>query len=275
MGTAHTRIRPGLRRQNARRQWYTVIGRTGETAYAAMRPVYEIEFGSGFRTTATSQQMYYGKIRDKGAPSLCGVGITGWEIEDPEKHPLYHIWHRMIRRCYTDHVRYRSYRDVTVCRRWHRFPDFVEDAPNLPGYDLERIVRGELTLDKDQLGTHRGIRMYSPDTCIWADANEQAAYRRNGGKTYAPQCPYRGVHWTDKGWIARAQFRGEKRYLGYFQDPLDAARVVMDALPDYYLPEEVERILEDSARRKAAIDGNGPRPPRSTHDAAQTTMYIV
>lgn len=62
------------------------------------------------------------------------------------------------------------------------------------------------------------------------------------------------MFWTDKGWIARAQFRGVKRYLGYFRDSLRAARTIMSALPGYYLPEEQTRILAEieAARIKRA-----------------------
>ena len=38
---------------------------------------------------------------------------------------------------------------------------------------------------------------------------------------------------------------GERHYLGYYQDPLVAARVIMALMPGYYFPEELERIRAD------------------------------
>jgi hypothetical protein len=255
--TKHRRIQARDRRQNNQGQWYEIIGRTGDRAYATRKPVYDIEFDSGYRTTATSQDMHRGKIRDKGAPSVCGVGITGWKIGNPAAHPLYGTWHGMIERCHSTDERYRHYHDVIVCQRWLRFDLFVEDAERLPGYDLECICQRELTLDKDRLGTHRGKPVYSADTCVWASHNEQAAFRRRLCPSKAPQCAYRGVHWTDNGFIARPQFRGEKRYLGYYQDPLEAARVIMEILPDYYLAREQARIKADSPKPRTIETSDG------------------
>jgi hypothetical protein len=243
--TKHRRIQPGDRRQNRQKRWYTVIGRSGERAYATGKPVYEIEFDSGYRTTATSQDMHRGKIRDRGAPSVCGVGITGWEIENPSQHPLYHTWHGMIERCHSDAEKHHNYRDVSVCDQWLRFNLFVKDAEELPGYDMDRILAGELTIDKDKLGPLTGPRTYGPDTCCWLTNAEQAAYRRPHRRTNAPQCPYRGVHWTACCWLARPQINGVRELIDSFRDPLEAARRIMAMVPGYYLPEERERILAD------------------------------
>lgn len=247
----YERIRPGVRRQNRQERWYTVIGRTGERAYATGKPVYEIRFDSGYVTTATSQDMHRGKIQDKGAPTVCGVGVVGWEIENPGQHPLYSIWHGMIVRCYTHHERYRCWFGVTVCDRWHRFPEFAADAPNLPGYDLNRIRNRELVLDKDKLGALCGKPVYGPETCSWLDYNESAAFRRYRPKEAVPTCPYRGVHWTDCCFLARPQFQGERRLLGCYHDPLEAACRIMATYPEYYLPEEREQIFADIADRNS------------------------
>jgi len=230
----------GTRRKNMDGYWYVVGERTGGYHYG--KPLYEIAFDSGYRTEMTAQDIWRGKIKDWGSPSIYGVGIVGWRVPRPTKHQLYSTWHGMLERCCKCRP---GYEDVTVCDRWFRFDQFVEDAEKLPGYDANRL--DELTIDKDKLGSKTGPRIYSPETCCWLTVAEQNAYKRGFAKTNARQCPYRGVHWTDNGWIARPQFRGEKRYLGYYREAIDAARVVMALIPGYYLAEEDARIRANGA----------------------------
>jgi len=238
----------GQHRQNMDGFWYLIGERTGEYRYG--KPLYHIHFDSNFESIATSQDLWRNQIKDWGSPSVLGAGIVGWLIPKPTKHPLWSRWLGILKRCLTNDVK--GYEDVSVCERWLRFELFVEDAAKLPNYDPERL--DELTIDKDKLAPADGTRIYSPSTCCWLTIAEQAVYQRPHRRTKAPQCPYRGVHWTDKRWIARVQFQGKRRYLGYFRDSLRAARTIMAMVPGYYFPEEQARILADieAARAKRA-----------------------
>lgn len=234
---------PGKRFRNMDGYWYTVGERTGERKYGTC-PVYEIVFDSGFRTTAAAQDIWRNQIKDWGSPSILGVGIVGWKVKTPHKHPLFSRWLGMLKRCYDG--RDKAYENVTVCERWHRFDLFAEDAVKLPGYDPDRLH--ELTLDKDRFGTMKGKWIYSPETCCWLTMEEQLIYRPQPRESEAPQCPYRGVHWTDCRWLARPTVTGrEKRpILGYFKESLDAALTILRTLPDYYRPDEVSEIVRDA-----------------------------
>lgn len=263
----------GSRRKNGDGYWYTVGGRTGGYRYG--KPLYEVTFDSGYVTEMTAQDLWRNKIKDWGSPSIYGVGIVGWRIARPTKHPLYGTWHGMLERCLGPRCKANSaYDDVTVNPRWIRFDNFVEDAEKLPGYDPARVSSGKLQLDKDKFGSSIGRREYGPETCCWLTVAQQAEFRRQYRNSHAPQCPYRGVHFTENLWLARPQISGERANLGSFHDSLRAAMAINERFPDYYSnlekleiglavcqsgsdPAEIEAIL----LRVGARVIHRPRPP--------------
>ena len=80
----------------------------------------------------------------------------------------YHAWKGMLSRCRNplsaDWVRYGG-RGITVCRRWHRFEDFLADMGLCPD---------DLTLDRINNESH-----YEPGNCRWTTWEQQMLNRRS------------------------------------------------------------------------------------------------
>jgi hypothetical protein len=83
-------------------------------------------------------------------------------------HPLYKLWHGMIRRCedpkHKDYINYGS-RGVSVCERWHDFWAFLDDMGPRP--DASHSV--------DRIDNSGG---YEPGNCRWASPQQQGRNRR-------------------------------------------------------------------------------------------------
>ena len=114
-----------------------------------------------------------GCLRDPFAPSLCGVACTGEAKTKGKNQALYDVWHDMINRCYNPHNKsYDAYKSVTVSNSWLVFANFLEDAPLIEGFDYDKIINGDLVLDKDTKQRWSPNKIYSMETCIWIPPHE-------------------------------------------------------------------------------------------------------
>ena len=147
--------------------------------------------------------LFYGNVQS--------CGCLKFDIEHGLcKSKTYKSWAGMFDRCNNpkDHG-YHNYggRGITVCVRWKKFENFLEDMGECPeGLSLDRInVNGN----------------YEPSNCRWTNRSEQAYNQRiqksnKSGKTGVHWCAARGL------WIAQISKLGIQMYLGAF-DNLDQA----------------------------------------------------
>lgn len=119
--------------------------------------------GVKYKNKADSNSIFSGRVRNKYAPTLYGVGYLG-EYDRKDYRMEYDIWRNMICRCYGNYYSRRHYKGTTVDERWHSFTNFVKDMPNIDGYDFNKIKNKELHLDKDLKSTSK---IYSLSNCTF------------------------------------------------------------------------------------------------------------
>jgi thymidylate synthase len=102
-------------------------------------------------------------------------GIYGeYDRDDPFAPLLKDVWRNMISRCYNPNdAQYGRYGGdgVHVCARWRVFANFQKDAKRLERWVCKIDRPSQYSLDKD---TRTGGNRYGPETCLWANREEQS-----------------------------------------------------------------------------------------------------
>ena len=142
--------------------------------------------------------------------SLNNRRTHGWS-----RTPTYNVWCGMRKRC--ENPRSKSYPDyggrgIKVCKRWHKFENFLADMGKRPSdsHEIDRID---------------GDGNYQPGNVRWVDDGRAQVRNRRKPKTNVSS-KYRGVDWWNgSGWRARITVKdGNTRYLGLFKKEIEAAR---------------------------------------------------
>ncbi len=127
--------------------------------------VYECICICGEKTKTRASRLKHGETlscgcisRHKKRPSITKHGYG--------QQKIYWTWRDMIRRCREkNHPSYGCYgaKGITVCKRWEKVENFVEDmGPLLPGMTIDRI---------------NGRKGYSKSNCRWATRAQQQENR--------------------------------------------------------------------------------------------------
>jgi hypothetical protein len=130
--------------------------------------LYEIEFlNTNYRVIKSFTEINTGRVKDRFYPDVCDMGYLGNATKAGNKK-IYGIWKSMLTRCYSKtHPTYQQYGaiGVSVCDRWHCFEYFLEDFPNIEGYEQELFDKGKLEIDKDIKQENCNNKVYSLETC--------------------------------------------------------------------------------------------------------------
>lgn len=94
----------------------------------------------------------------------------------------------MIQRCYSEKalIKFPNYRGCTVCEEWHNFQVFGKWFDE----NYYKVGNERIHLDKDIL--HKGNKIYSPNTCIFAPERINILFTKNNAKRGALPI---GVNW--------------------------------------------------------------------------------
>jgi hypothetical protein len=110
-----------------------------------------------------------------GASTSCGCYRRELLSKIKQTHGLtktaeYRVWQNMLNRCYNRNVQgYHNYggRQLTVCRRWRSFTNFLADMGKRPPGRRMTIER-----KKNDVG-------YNPDNCCWIEHRVNSRNKRN------------------------------------------------------------------------------------------------
>ena len=96
----------------------------------------------------------------------------------------------MMQRCYNKkHPAYKSYgnKNVFVNSRWHELNNFIEDVDKIEGFDVDKILNGELYLDKDTI--ERNNKEYCLEKCSFITIQESNKLKPSQQKPFIATSP--------------------------------------------------------------------------------------
>jgi len=136
-----------------------------------------------YEKTVRYSSLINGKVKNSYHKSIYGKGYIGIDKHKVTSKGVitkkYKTWNGMLERCYSSdfHIKYPTYKDVTVCEDWHNFQVFGD------WYDNQYKEDG-WQLDKDLLSGDK--KVYSPDTCVFIprELNSFLARQDRGNRDY-------------------------------------------------------------------------------------------
>lgn len=192
-----------------------------------------VKWQDGSTSWHTAGDVKGGTIKPLFQPSVAGVGYYGEgrftnglkKIGETPPEEIYAYWQRMLTRCYNPEEivknRGRWYVYVEIHKDWFNFQNFAEWAIKQPNWNCK------YELDKDLLGT--GYE-YSPESCTFLpeDVNvflAETAHKPVHDLPIGVQYIKPATKGAKIGYVARCHIESGRKYLGYFDDPMEAHSV--------------------------------------------------
>lgn len=172
------------------------------------------------------------KFSDKNTKSIYGIGFLGegcYISSEPDKK-VYNIWHHIIRRCYSNDIKFLSYSDCVMDERWHNYQEFAK-------WYYENYIDG-FQLDKDIL--FKNNKIYGPDTCCFVPTQINSLLIK--AKSNRGNLPIGVSKFRDKFQVQIKKF-GMQNNFGLFIDPKEAFKIYKIEKERYI--KEVAEIWKD------------------------------
>lgn len=189
-------------------------------------------------------------------PTVQGHGYLGGEVPNTKTaKKLYRIWTDILIRVYNPRKNHKSYEKVLLCKRWHNFNNFLNDAYCLTGF--QEYVDSDYTyqLDKDYYGSN----IYSPETCLFI--NPKLNKSLNGGGYGYKIYKYDGKTFNTRGTLQK--YRGLSRRANLPKD----VEIIQDndeyvVRPIIYI-DQIQNIIDtinkEPNSRRIIVDAWNPR----------------
>ena len=114
--------------------------------------------------------------------------------ERTENNPVfmkfYTLYKSMMQRCYLQsNQSYKNYgeKGVTVSEEWQDLDTFFQTIDSVEGFDFEKIMSGDLQLDKDI--KNPGNKVYSKEACKFVTRSENSGNRPSNSKLFVAVAP--------------------------------------------------------------------------------------
>lgn len=101
-----------------------------------------------------------------------------------------YLYYNMQKRCNdVNHKAYVNYgnKGVKISNEWNSLDGFIRTIDKVQGWNLEKFLNGELSLDKDSL--IKNNKIYSVETCVFISKEENNKYKPNQQKEFIATSP--------------------------------------------------------------------------------------
>ena len=106
---------------------------------------------------------------------VCEHGINdmprGWYSESEWNKIVYEKWCSMLSRVYSEKNTHPKYLQATIQLEFHWLSYFVDNIKKIDGYDEEKFIKKELSLDKD-IKSNGKNKEYSIKNCLFVSSSE-------------------------------------------------------------------------------------------------------
>ena len=189
--------------------------------------------------------------------TVCGVGYLGSDIRSKNKttKKLYRVWQDMLIRVYKPRKNHKTYSNVSVCKRWLNFTNFVNDCYCLQGFQEFVDSNYSWQLDKDYYGSN----IYSPNTCCFISA--ELNKKLNGGGYGFKVYKYDGLYFFSRTDLQN--YRGLSRKASLPKN----LEIIEDSKDYVYRPviyiDQLSRVVDElknnPTSRRLVVDSWNPR----------------